>query len=80
MPPVAFTEGHQRQGIVLALKNFPVWSKSRESGGGPSQQGQGAEGGAGQRGLLTSRMVFKMGLRTSAVSIVVPGVSGFDSL
>lgn len=66
--PVHCTECHQSKGIIFALKKFPVWPESWESGGGPSQPGQG--------GLVTSSMVSEMRLETSAIPLVIPGISG----
>lgn len=62
------------RGVILALEKFPVWGESRESGGGPSWQGQGAEGGTGQRGLLTGSGVSGMGLGPQ-LCLLIPGMS-----
>lgn len=63
---------------ILALEKFPVWGESRETGGGPSQQGQGAEGGTGQRGLLTGSGVSGMGLGPQ-LCLLIPGMSRWFS-
>lgn len=63
--PADFTECHQCKGPSPALKKFLIWSESRESGGGPSQQGVGAGGGTGERGLLTSGVVSQLCLQLS---------------